>query len=67
MSHTRIKITVDQIQPGMFVSLSENWLKHPFVLNNFKIKNDKQIRSIKEAGIKDVYYLPEKSDRPPCP
>jgi putative nucleotidyltransferase with HDIG domain len=67
MSHTRIKITVDQIQPGMFVSLSENWLKHPFVLNNFKIKNDKQIRSIKEAGIKDVYYLPEKSDRPPLP
>ena len=60
-------ISVDQLQEGLFVCLEEHWLSHPFLLNNFKLKNKEQIATIKQLGLKEVLYIPEKSDRPPLP
>lgn len=56
---------MDQLQPGMYISLSEHWMNHPFMLNNFKLKKEKQINIIKDMGIDEVLYIPEKSERSP--
>lgn len=61
------KISVDQLQVGLFIRLEEHWHNHPFLLNSFKIKNEKQLTIIKQLGIKEITYVPEKSDRPPLP
>lgn len=60
-------IAVDQLQEGLFICLEGHWLSHPFLLNNFKIKNKEQIATIKQLGLKEILYIPEKSDRPPLP
>lgn len=41
-------------------------MAHPFVFNSFKIKNDDQIQTLRELGVKEVFYIPEKSDCPPA-
>jgi HD-GYP domain-containing protein (c-di-GMP phosphodiesterase class II) len=58
---------VDQLQTGIFVCLEEHWLKHPFLLNNFKIKTEKQLAILKQLGITEFKYDPDRSDRPPLP
>ena len=60
-------IKVDQLQEGMFIRLDNHWYKHPFLLNSFKIKDKKHIRTIRESGINEVVYVPQKSDRAPLP
>jgi hypothetical protein len=60
-------ISVDQLQTGIFVCLEEHWLKHPFLLNNFKIKTEKQLAILKQLGITEFKYDPDRSDRPPLP
>ena len=65
MSQEKVRVHVDQLQEGMYISLSEHWMNHPFMLNNFKLKKEKQIKIIKEMGIQEVLYIPEKSDRSP--
>ncbi len=60
-------ISADQLQTGLFVCLEEHWLKHPFLLNNFKIKNEKQLSILKRLGISAFRYDPDRSDRPPLP
>lgn len=37
-------------------------MAHPFIFNSFMIKSDEQIRTLKELGVKQVLYIPEKSD-----
>ena len=61
------KIKVDQLQEGMFIRLDDHWYKHPFLLNSFKIKDKKNIRTIRDSGINEVVYVPKKSDRAPLP
>ncbi|WP_462323779.1 HD-GYP domain-containing protein [Desulfoplanes sp.] len=60
-------LSVDQLQTGIFICLEEHWLKHPFLLNNFKIKNGKQLEILRQLGIDEFRYDPDKSDRPPLP
>ncbi|GAU08329.1 HD-GYP domain-containing protein [Desulfoplanes formicivorans] len=60
-------ISADQLQTGIFVCLEEHWLKHPFLLNNFKIKTEKQLAILKQLGITEFRYDPDRSDRPPLP
>jgi len=60
-----IKVSVEQLQPGIFIQLPLKWFQHPFVLNNFKIKSSDQIKIIKNLGIKHVIAFPTKSDNKP--
>lgn len=56
-------ITVDQLRPGVFIRLERtNWFDHPFLFNNFKIKDDGQIALLRKLGITKVICVPEKSD-----
>jgi len=57
------RISVDQIRPGVFVRLEKtSWFDHPFLFNNFMIKDDEQIALLKKLGISELICIPEKSD-----
>ena len=43
------------LQIVMYVLLSDEWFKHSFLKNQFKIKSEKQIKKIIDGGIADVY------------
>ena len=63
MNMPEYRISVDQLRPGVFVRLEKTkWFDHPFLFNNFKIKDDKQIALLKELGISEIFCIPEKSD-----
>jgi len=47
-------ISVDQLCVGLHVHLDVAWLKHSFARNSFTIKNNEQIESIRNLGIKTI-------------
>ena len=50
------KIDAKQLKVGMYVhDLSCDWMSHPFLVSQFKIKADSEIQKIINAGIHDVY------------
>lgn len=55
-------IAVDQLQIGHYVYLDMKWFEHPFAFNNFKIKDEEQIRIIRSLGVKRVRFDPARSD-----
>jgi putative nucleotidyltransferase with HDIG domain len=61
------KISVDQIQVGLYVHLDLGWMEHPFKFNNFKIKGQEQIDQIKKLGLENVTWEPARSDVEPLP
>ncbi len=61
-------IPVNRLQPGVFISLTDvGWLKHPFLLNQFRLASEKQIAALLEMGIKEVFWDPERSTAEPLP
>lgn len=63
----RHTVGVDQLCVGLHVKL-DGWSGHPFLFSSFKIKNQKQIDTLKAMGLKEFEYLPQKSDaKPPAP
>ncbi|ENM5791268.1 HD-GYP domain-containing protein [Vibrio mimicus] len=62
-----IKITVDRLQPGLYIRLPVKWNEHPFLFNSFKIKSQEQIQLIKHLGIQHVFLNPGLSDAQPLP
>ena len=61
-------ISVDRLQPGVFISLETiRWLDHPFLLNSFRITHPKQIQVLREMGLKTIEWDPGKSTIAPLP
>lgn len=60
-------IAMDQIRIGLYVYLDLKWFEHPFAFNNFKIKDDEQIKIIRSLGLKKCRYDPARSDCKPAP
>lgn len=58
-------VSVDQLQPGVFIHLESGWFDHPFLFSKFKLKNWDQINTLKKLGVEKVAYIPERSDRLP--
>lgn len=56
------RVTMDQLQVGMYVYLDLHWFEHPFPFGHFKIKSEEQIRTIRGLGVKSVRYDPAQSD-----
>ncbi|MFW6401636.1 MAG: HD-GYP domain-containing protein [Desulfohalobiaceae bacterium] len=61
------RIKVDQLQVGVYVHLKEHWHRHPFLRSSFLLKQEKQIQALKDVGIDEVWYVPQKSQRLPLP
>ncbi|MCP5277890.1 MAG: DUF3391 domain-containing protein [Thiobacillus sp.] len=66
MSELEQRISIDQVRVGLYIRLEE-WMDHPFLFNSFKIRNEKQLHTLRALGIQHVIYVREKSDLPPLP
>ena len=59
---------VDHLQPGVFISIANiGWLNHPFLLSAFCISSEKQIRVLREMGLKEISWDPARSIATPLP
>lgn len=56
-----VMVDVERLQPGIFVSLAEHWLDHPFMFNEFRISNQRQIDTLREMGLTQVRCVPSRS------
>jgi putative nucleotidyltransferase with HDIG domain len=63
-SGDRMSTTIDvrELRVGMYVHLDIGWMSHPFPLSSFKICSDDQIATIRSLGLKQVRWVPERSD-----
>ena len=59
-------ISIDQLCVGVYVRL-DGWIHHPFLFNAFKIRDEKQLTILRSLGIKQLHYIPAKSDTSPRP
>jgi len=66
MSESEQRISIDQVRVGLFIRL-EDWMDHPFLFNSFKIRNEKQLNTLRSLGVKHVIFVPSKSDIAPLP
>ncbi|MEN6586315.1 MAG: HD domain-containing phosphohydrolase [Sulfuricella sp.] len=62
-----LRVAVDRLRPGIYVHLELKWMDHPFSFNSFKIRDQKQLDTLLSLGLRDVIYVPEKSDVDPLP
>lgn len=67
MKKQQYYIQPSQLCVGIYVHLDLSWMKHPFALSSFKIKNEAQITSILNMGLTRVRYDPARSDCEPLP
>jgi putative nucleotidyltransferase with HDIG domain len=58
-------VHIDQLQPGIFVSLNLGWLDHPFLVSFFLIKEAEQLATLRELGLSHVSYDPQRSKSKP--
>lgn len=59
-------IAIDQLQPGVFISLENiGWMEHPFLLNHFRIASEQQIGALRRMGLTEVTWDPAKSTAQP--
>ncbi|MDO8317825.1 HD-GYP domain-containing protein [Rhodoferax sp.] len=63
------KISIHQLQPGMFVhDMDCGWMEHPFLTGSFKVRVDKDIERMVEYGIHELYIDTDKGlDVPDAP
>ena len=66
MSSQAQRISIDQLRIGLYVQL-DAWMNHPFLFSSFKIRNEKQLRVLRALGLREITYLPGKSDAAPLP
>lgn len=59
-------IPIDQLQPGIFISLDGiGWMEHPFLLNRFRITSAQQIGALRRMGLAEVQWDPARSTSQP--
>ncbi|CAG9000969.1 MAG: Cyclic di-GMP phosphodiesterase [Candidatus Celerinatantimonas neptuna] len=56
------KIPLEKLQIGHYVCLPLGWTNHPFLLNNFKIKNSEELLVLKQLPLKEIEVNLAKSD-----
>ncbi len=55
-------IAVEELRVGMFVQLEGGWLSHPFAVSAFKLASNEHIATLRGLGLREVLWVPEKSD-----
>ncbi len=58
-------IDISELHVGMYVELELGWMSHPFPTGSFKLTSERQIETIRGLGLKQVRWVPAKSDPPP--
>ena len=67
MSNKEHYLLPSQLCIGLYVYLDTSWMRHPFALNNFKIKDHAQILAIQALNLDRIRYDPLRSDNEPLP
>lgn len=57
-------IDVAQLRVGLYIELDLGWMSHPFPTGSFKITSNRQIEAILGLGLKQVRWVPSRSDPP---
>ena len=57
-------IDIADLRIGLYVELDLGWMSHPFPTGSFKISTLKQIEVIRGLGLKQVRWVPARSDLP---
>ncbi|MCQ4272951.1 DUF3391 domain-containing protein [Pseudomonas kuykendallii] len=65
MPETPVYITPDQLCVGLYVQLELGWWEHSFAFSKFKIKDEGQIKALRDLGLKRLRYDPARSDCAP--
>ncbi len=60
-----VSIGVEQLRVGLFIQLDLSWIDHPFFSSSFKIADEKQLRTLRSLGLRQIRYCPAKSDVQP--
>ncbi len=60
-------VSVDRLQPGVFIELDLPWHRHPFLFNRFRIKDEEDIEILRDLGLRSVRFDPRKSEAQPRP
>lgn len=55
-------VAVQDLRVGMYVHLDLGWMAHPFPLSSFRIVSADQIATIRGLGLKQLRWVPEKSE-----
>jgi putative nucleotidyltransferase with HDIG domain len=55
-------INISELRSGMFIELDVGWMVHPFPTNSFKLSSERQIDILRGLGLKQIRYVPAKSD-----
>ncbi len=55
-------IDISELRVGLYVELELGWMAHPFPTGSFKITSLRQIETIRGLGLKQLRYVPDKSD-----
>lgn len=58
---------IERLQPGVFISLAEHWLDHPFLFNEFRLSTQRQIDTLRDMGLTQVRCVPGRSTAPLLP
>ena len=61
------KVAMHELRVGMFVHLDLGWMSHPFPLSSFRITSEDQLTTVRGLGLRQVRWVPEKSDLAPPP
>ncbi len=51
---TETFIAIDDLQVGHYIHLPVGWTSHPFLLNSFLIKDQKQLAILKQLGLSEI-------------
>jgi putative nucleotidyltransferase with HDIG domain len=60
-------IQKEQLCIGLYIHLDLPWMKHPFLTSSFKIRSEKQLKTLRQLRLPSVRFDPEKSDVQPLP
>lgn len=60
--NSSILIDISQLRIGMFIQLDLGWMAHPFPVSSFRVTSAEQITTLRELGLKEIRYIPKKSD-----
>jgi putative nucleotidyltransferase with HDIG domain len=55
----------EQLRVGIYVHLDLQWMDHPFTFSSFLIKTDAQVERIRDLGLTQIRYSPERSSATP--
>ncbi len=59
---SNVSLPIEQLRIGHYVHLPIGWASHPFMLNSFLVKDDKQLAVLKRLGLETITVDVERSE-----